>query len=396
MKVLFLFLNLPDLEKDNNLYGDLALEFADRGHEVFAATLLEARNRKKTCETRQKGIRILRVRSADLFNVGFVKKGFSLIALQRKFEKAIAKYWNGLEFDLVIYPTPPISFLGVVRWLRKRSRCRTYLILRDIFPQNAVDVGILGKGLIYRYFRSMEKRLYSASDRIGCMSPKNVEYVLGHNTLRPEKVGLLPNWRRIRDLSSLTGRDFRAELGLGRRIVAVFGGVIGIAQELDFLLELAKLYRDSDKVCFLIIGDGNRYGSISETVQRESLSNVIMRKKVPSNEFAALLKDCDIGLINLDRRFTIPNFPSKVLDYFEAALPVLAATDPSTDFGRLLDDAGAGLHSLTGDLESYRRHFETLISDPQLRSRLGANGRRYLESHLTVNRAYRTIMDSAR
>lgn len=396
MKVLFLFLNLPDLEKDNNLYGDLALEFADHGHDVFVTTLLEARNRKKTFETRQRGIRVLLVRSADLFNVGFVKKGLSLIVIQRNFKKAIKRHWRGLAFDLVIYPTPPISFLGVIRWLRRRSRCRTYLILRDIFPQNAVDVGILGKGLIYRYFRAMEKRLYAVSDRIGCMSPKNIEYVLRHNGLPQEKVGLLPNWRRIRDLSSFEGRDFRNELGLGRRIVAVFGGVIGIAQELEFLLELAKLYRNSDKVCFLIIGDGNRYQNIAQIVQKEALSNVILRKKVPSNEFAALLKHCDIGLINLDRRFTIPNFPSKVLDYFEAALPVLAATDPSTDFGRFLDDTGAGFHCLTGDLESYRNNFEKLIVNSQLRTQMGSNGRRYLESHLTVDLAYRTIIDPLR
>jgi glycosyltransferase involved in cell wall biosynthesis len=228
------------------------------------------------------------------------------------------------------------------------------------------------------------------------MSPKNIEYVLRHNSLAEKKVVLLPNWRKIRNLSSFKGRDFRNEMGLGGRIVAVFGGVIGIAQELEFLLELAKLYRNSDKVCFLIIGDGNRYQNIAEIVQREALSNVILRKKVPSNEFAALLKHCDIGLINLDRRFTIPNFPSKVLDYFEAALPVLAATDPSTDFGRYLDDAGAGFHCLTGDLESYRDKFEKLITDSQLRTQMGLNGRRYLESHLTVDLAYRTIMDSLR
>jgi glycosyltransferase involved in cell wall biosynthesis len=396
MRILFLLLNLPDLEKDNNLYGDLALEFADHGHQVFVATLLEARNRKKTYETEQKGIRILHVRSADLFNVGFIKKGLSMIALQRRFQKAIKTHWEGLGFELVIYPTPPISFLGVIKWLRREYHCWTYLILRDIFPQNAVDVGILRRGLIYRYFRNMEKELYAVSDRIGCMSPGNVEYVLLHNALRGEKVGLLPNWRRIRDLSPFARRDFRSELGLGQRIVAVFGGVIGIAQELDFLLELAKLYRDSDHVRFLIIGDGNRYQSLAEIIRRESLSNVILRNKIPSNEFAALVKHCDIGLINLNRRFTIPNFPSKVLDYFEASLPVLAATDSSTDFGQLLEESGAGFHCLTGDLGAYRDCFEKLVADPQLRSRMGLRGRRYLEAHLTVDLAYRTIDEALR
>jgi len=155
MRVLFLFLNLPGLEKDANLYGDLAVEFALRGHEVFAATLLEARRKTRTHEERQRGVRILRVRSGDLFNVGFVKKGLSLLALQWNFKRAIKRHWGNVRYDLVVYPTPPISFLKVIVWLRRTSRCRTYLVLRDIFPQNAVDVGVLRKGLIYRHFRNM-------------------------------------------------------------------------------------------------------------------------------------------------------------------------------------------------------------------------------------------------
>lgn len=391
MKVLFLLLNLPDLDRDNNLYGDLALEFVRNGHEVYVATLLEARRRMRTHETVGKGLKVLHVRSADLFNVGFLRKGLALMGLQWSFKRAIRRHWRGLAPDLVVYPTPPISFLRVIRWLRRRTGCRTYLILRDIFPQNAVDVGIMGRGLVHAYFRRMEKRLYAVSDRIGCMSPKNIEYVLAHNRIEARKVGSLPNWRRVRDVPAPAGRDLKREMGLGRGLVAVFGGVVGIAQELEFLLDLARSYKDASGISFLIIGDGNRWSRIEGIVRRDGLGNVIMRKRVPSEDFAALLRQCDIGLVNLDRRFTIPNFPSKVLDYFEAGLPVLAAVDGATDFGRFLDETGAGLHCLTGDLEAYRRSFERLVSDPELRARLGANGRRYLEAHLTVEGAYRTI-----
>lgn len=391
MKVLFLLLNLPDLERDNNLYGDLAVEFARNGHEVYVATLLEARRRLRTHQSEVKGLKVLHVRNADLFNVGFVRKGLALMSLQWSFKRAIRKQWGSLAPDLVLYPTPPISFLRVIRWLRKRTGCKTYLILRDIFPQNAVDLGLMGRGPVHAYFRLMEKRLYAVSDRIGCMSPKNVAYVLAHNRIDPGKVGLLPNWRRIRNAVVPEGRDLRRELGLGRGLVAVFGGVVGIAQELEFLLDLARCYRQAEGISFLIIGDGNRWSRIEGIVRRDGLRNVILRKKVPSDDFAALLRQCDIGLVNLDRRFTIPNFPSKVLDYFEAGLPVLASVDGATDFGRFLEDAQAGLQCRTGDLEAYRRSFDRLAADPELRSRLGANGRKYLEAHLTVDGAYRTI-----
>jgi glycosyltransferase involved in cell wall biosynthesis len=183
-------------------------------------------------------------------------------------------------------------------------------------------------------------------------------------------------------------------MGIAGGIVAVFGGVIGIAQELEFLLELATCFREAPGISFLIIGDGNRRSRIEEIIRKNDLRNVILRKRIPSGDFASLLRQCDIGLINLNRRFTIPNFPSKVLDYFEARLPVLAALDAATDFGRLLDESGAGFHCLTGDLDAYRKNFEKLVSDPALRASMGAKGRSYLENHLTVERAYRTIEGS--
>ena len=115
---------------------------------------------------------------------------------------------------------------------------------------------------------------------------------------------------------------------------------MGIAQELDFLMELAKTYRDDDSVRFLLIGEGTEKKRLEQLVRDESLSNVLIKDKIPSRDLAALLSQCDIGLINLNRNFTVPNIPSKTLDYFEARIPILAAIDPATDYGRLLDEAG--------------------------------------------------------
>jgi glycosyltransferase involved in cell wall biosynthesis len=166
---------------------------------------------------------------------------------------------------------------------------------------------------------------------------------------------------------------------------------MGIAQELDFLLELAISYRQDDSVRFLLIGDGTEKERLRLLARERGLTNVIIGDKIASGELAPLLAQCDVGLVNLNRKFTIPNIPSKTLDYFEARIPVLAAVDPATDYGNLLDEAGAGFWSLTGDLETYRKNFERLRRDPALRRRMGQAGRTYLETKMSTRGAYEAI-----
>jgi len=392
MNVLFLMIAFPDTERNPNLYTDLAVEFLKNGHDVFVATVLEKKTREETSCLDKSGIKVLRVRCGDLFNVGFIKKGMTTLKIPYTFIRAIKRYFKDVSFDLVIYPTPPITFNRVVKYVKIKHKCSSYLILRDIFPQNARDMALMKNPLIFQYFRRVEKSLYDISDCIGCMSRRNIEYVLEHNRIQEEKFELLPNWKKVQDTDLSPDFDYKHKYGLDNKTVAIFGGVIGIAQELEFLLELAKKYRDHEDAVFLIIGEGNRKEKLEEIIEREKLNNVIVRGRIDSQEFKKLVRQCDVGLVNLNRNFTIPNFPSKALDYFEAQIPVLAAIDQNTDYGQFLDEAKAGLWSITGDLDAYCRNFEQLLNNKALRKELGQNGRLYLERNLNVQKTYATIM----
>lgn len=392
MNILYLNLVFPDLARNGNLYGDLAVELAERGHDVRVATLLERRHGRESHVTQHDGIEVLHVASGDLFDVGFLRKGLTMLHLERDFRRAISATWPREAFDLVLYPTPPITFVGLVEQLKREQGCETYLILRDIFPQNAVDLGIMRRGLAYQYFRRVERRLYDVSDRIGVMSPANADYVRLHSGVPDAKLELLPNWRKVRPPDESSARDLRAEWGLTGKKVAVFGGTLGIAQELEFLLELAREVRHRDDLAFVIVGAGNQKARLKAIAAREQLTNVLFPDRVPSADFARFVREAEIGLVNLNRRFTIPNFPSKALDYFEAEVPVLAALDGATDFGAMLDASGAGLWSRTGDLPAYRRNLERLLDHPALRREMGRRGRRYLEEHFAVERACDTIL----
>jgi len=388
LKVLFLMTSFP--KNDSNLYTDLAEEFKDKGHDVYVATILEKKYGGSTCIEERNGLRVLRIKTGNLFKVNYIIKGITTLSLSYLFKKAINKNFNNIRFDLVIYPSPPITLELVVSFLKKRDKCKTYLILRDIFPQNAVDLRMMSNNLIFKYFRKEEQRLYDISDHIGCMSRGNIDYVVKHNNVDPNKLELLCNWKRKNNLKNEVV-DYRKKYRLENKFVAIFGGKIGYAQELTFLLELAKIYKECKEIVFLIVGDGIERKKIENIVKKENLRNVLIKDPLPREEYDRLIRVCDIGLVNLSRNFTIPNFPSKAVDYFEAGIPILAAIDKNTDFGKLLEETKSGLWSETGDLKSYQKYFEKLLNDGSLRKEMGKNGRKFFESNLKVQHAYSII-----
>lgn len=291
MNVLFLMISFPDINKDSNLYSDLAEEFRNNGHQVYVATLLEKKHNQKTYLEKVKNLNILRVRAGNWFNTNsLLVKGITTLTIANYFKKDIKKYFNKIKFDLVIYPTPPITFAPVVKYLKQRYKCKTYLILRDIFPQNVRDLGLLNNPFLYNYFRLKEKKLYNISDYIGCMSKGNIKYVLDHNDIDKNKLEILYNWGKVFYNSEVIAVDYKKKYGLENKFVAVFGGNIGLPQELEFILELAKEYKNRSDIIFYIIGKGAQKEKIVNLINYHKLSNVIIKDYIPRNEYRNLAK----------------------------------------------------------------------------------------------------------
>lgn len=391
MKVLLLMISYPDTSQSSNLYTDLVDAFAAGNHEILVVA--PAAPGRETAMVRENGKEVLRVKTHKLFNVHPVKKGIANVLLPGQFLKAIRRFCAGRKFDLIITPTPPITFVDVVARLKKEYQAKSYLILRDIFPQNAKDLGLINNTLLFNYFRRKEAKLYRTADHIGCLSPGNIAYVKKHNPeVDTRKLHLLPNWQKV-DQFEQPIPGIKEKYGLKDKFIAIFGGNIGLPQKMENIVSLASCYRDRKDIIFFIIGSGTHKAHLEQLVQSAGLSNVIVRETIPRNEYNELVRQADIGLISLSEKFTIPNIPSKVLSYFNAKIPVLAAVDAATDFGEMLTEAGGGLCSITGDLDTYRKNFETLYESAALRKQMGESGYRYLVEKLTPEIAYQTIIN---
>ena len=155
-----LFLSLSRLENINSrgIYSDLMREFINRGNDVYIASPTERRFGKPTHLIEQLHCRILKIKTLNIQKTNVVEKGIGTLLLERQFDKAIRKYWGNIRFDLVLYATPPITFNKVIERVKKRCGCRSYLMLKDIFPQNAVDLGMMKEGsFLHKMFRRKEE-----------------------------------------------------------------------------------------------------------------------------------------------------------------------------------------------------------------------------------------------
>ncbi len=409
LNILFLSLGeFSDLSQ-SSVHIDIMKRFAAE-HNVFLVCKCERRLQQDTKLTEEYNIHVLRVKTGNLKRSNLLEKGISTILVEPQFLNAIKKYFDNVKFDLVLYETPPITFANVVKYIKKKSNAVTYLMLKDIFPQNAVDIGMLNKsgikGVIYQYFRRKEKALYRVSDYIGCMSEANVKYILEHNAwIDPSIVEVCPNTINAKDMSvdSVTELTIRDKYHIPRdKVVFVYGGNLGKPQGIPYLIEcLRKLDRIQkgnpeeaiSNAFILIIGSGTEFNSIRSYIDQESPANIRLMSSLPGSDYNSMVGACDVGMLFLDHRFTIPNFPSRVLSYMQAKLPVLAVTDPNTDVGTVITkgDFGWWCESNKVDITVNTINDICKMKKSDLTT-MGCNGWEYLISKYSVNVAYDAII----
>lgn len=397
MNILFITLYRISDIRQRNLYNDLMRKFRDEGHQVHIVSSVERRCKEKTQIKVQDGIHLLQVKTLNVQKTNIIEKGLGTLLLEYQFYHAIHKHFSRIKFDLVLYSTPPITLTSVVQSIRKRDKARTYLLLKDIFPQNAVDIGMLHRqGLLYRFFRLKEKTLYKHSDLIGCMSPANVHYLLDHNPSIPhEKVEVNPNSIELSGLHlSFNERNtLRRKYQIPEsQTIFVYGGNLGKPQGIDFLMEVIEDNLENQNAFFLIVGSGTEYNRLNTWFQENEHRNAKLIPGLPQEEYDRLVQACDVGLIFLDRRFTIPNFPSRLLSYLENRMPVIAATDPNTDIGMIAETNDFGFRVLSGDKEGFKMAVLKLANDKNLLVRMGENGYTFLCANYLVSNSYEKIM----
>jgi len=398
MNIIFLTLSrVADIE-ERSIYTDLMRKFRDEGHNVYVVSPSERRLKLRTKLSEQNGVHILNVRTLNIQKTNVLEKSIGTLLLERQYQRAIRKHLKGYRFDLILYSTPPVTLTHIVRYLkRKNPKAISYLLLKDIFPQNAVDIKMFSeKSVFYRYFRQKEIALYKVSDYIGCMSPRNVAYLKEHNPFYPaSRVDVAPNSIELKAhaSASMETSAVREKYGLPiERPIFIYGGNLGKPQGIEYLIRCLDVNKHRTDCCFVIVGNGTEYSKLQKWYETNRPACVRLLKGLPKDEYDQLVQACDVGLIFLDHRFTIPNYPSRLLSYLENKMPVICATDVNTDVGSIAEENGYGYWCESVRPEDFTVLVDRMLAEPERIKRMGESGYEYLKKHYLVEHTYRIIM----
>lgn len=403
MNVIFLTMSYITSLEHRGIYHDLLRYFVKMGHNVHIVYPCQRRQGEQTRIFEEGKVDFLAVRTLNLTKSSVIEKGVGQVLVESQFKAALKKYWKNEKFDLILYSTPPITLTGTIKYLKQRNpSAKSYLLLKDIFPQNAVDLGMMTKtgikGILYRFFRHKEKELYEVSDFIGCMSPANVDFVIRNNPeIAAERVEVAPNSIELQEVIPVDGQEqvemyyIRKKYGLPTdRPIFIYGGNLGKPQGIPFLLDCLDANKNRLDCFIVVVGKGTDYEKLYNWYSGNTCKSVKLMASLPKEDYDMLVKYCDVGMVFLDHRFTIPNYPSRLLSYLEYKIPVICATDPNCDMGRIAEENGFGYWCESNSVNGF-----TVILDKMVhsnRKEMGEKGFEFLKNNYLVENTYNAII----
>lgn len=369
---------------------DLAEEFVHQGHKVMvlvASPDLDE-NWSKNIE---EGILVVRLKSPKTKDAGYVRRTigeffmpfFMLLNLRRS--GVMTKDWDG-----VVWYSPTIFLGPIVNVLKKINRCPSYLIVRDIFPEWAADMGLMGRGLPYRFFKMIANYQYSVADVIGVQTPGNLSYFSAEIAKSGGRCEVLHNW--LAPTQNQGCRISIAKTRLAGRMIFVYAGNMGVAQGMEVLLDLAEYLKDRTDIGFLFVGRGSHAQRLIASADHRGLDNVVFFDEIDPGEIPGLYAQCHIGLVALDPRHKTHNIPGKFLSYMLSGLPVLASINQGNDLIELIEQERVGRASTDASGDSLATLAQGLVDEMLIDAEIGARCRNLAEKLFSPQTAVQQIV----
>ena len=388
---------IKDLTK-RGIYPDLIKYFISKGHHVTILSPVERREKSKAEVIHGEGYTNIRYKTLNNTKTNYIEKLVSTLIIDKLITKALKnKLVN--KVDILVTATPPITLTNTIFYVKKTFGVKCYLLLKDIFPDNIADLDLISRSsLLFKIFKKKEKVLYKMCDYIGCMSPANLSYLIAnHKDLDETRIEINPNTIDPIEVkkSIKIKNDIREkyDIDLDKKVF-FYGGNLGKPQMIDFLITLIDSMQYDLNVHFFIIGTGTEYGKLEQWKKQYEPHNLTLLSFLPKAEYDKIIHLADVGIVLLDNRFKIPNFPNRILSYMENKLPVFLATDVNTDISPMAVENGFGLWAESGDLDACQKVINQFVSmsSNQLES-MGVKGHSYLLDHFHISRTGDLILE---
>lgn len=369
---------------------DLTREFARQGHSL--CVLLPAPDQSEPWKLEEfDGAQVLRLKAPRTKDIGYVRRTLAELAMPFAMLRNLRKSPMAKErWDGVVWYAPSIFHGPLVSSLKKSSACKSYLIIRDIFPEWAVDMGLMGRGLPYQFFNAVASYQYSVADVIGVQTPGNRRYFAPWLAKPGRKLEVLQNWL---DKPAQVQCSIRVDqTALAGRKVFVYAGNMGVAQGMDILMDLAGKLRIRPDVGFLFVGRGSDAGRLKAAAKARLLDNVLFFDEIDPDEIPDLYAQCDAGIVALDPRHKSHNIPGKFLTYMQSGLPVLANINAGNDLAQMIRDERVGQVCEINQVDELLLLTEKLLDQIQTDSGLPARCTALFEREFAVENTIKQIV----
>ena len=370
---------------------DLTREFVRQGHELTVILPSDELDANWNLSDYH-GAQILRLQAPRTKDVGYVRRTLGEWAMPYAMKRNLKKSpLTSERWDGVVWYSPSIFHAPLVLALKRKSGCKGYLIIRDIFPEWALDLGLMRRGLAYAFFKFIARRQYETADIIGVQSPGNLAYF---KTLRQKGRGrqleVLQNWLAPPTKSSCPIQI--EDTPLAGRKVFVYAGNMGVAQGLDIVIELATRMRDREDVGFLFVGRGSEAERLQEKAKALELDNVAFRSEIDPDAIPGLYSQCAVGIVSLDKRHKSHNIPGKFLTYMQNGLPTLAIVNSGNDLAKLIREEDVGDACETYEIRELVELANTLVRRIEQNDPFSERCVRLFERQFSVSQTVKQIV----
>lgn len=369
---------------------ELACELLCKGHEPVV--ICPDDKIKSLDILKLDGVTIYKFPNGSIKDVSKIYRAINESALSFNAWRFVSKHLSEDKIDGIVYYSPSIFFGPLVKKIKQKHRCKSYLILRDSFPQWLVDQKIIKKnGLAEKYFRCFERINYNAADCIGVMSDRNKDIFINKYSDK-YNVQVLFNWANFKSIDIIPHSTLLSKMSLQDKVIFFYGGNIGHAQDMMNLMRLVKSMAYRDDVHFLLVGQGDEVSVVENFILDNSLNNCTYLPSITQCEFKSVLKVVDVGLFSLAKNHSVHNFPGKLLGYMANKLPILGSVNEGNDVMQVINSAKAGFAFVNGNDEALLNAAISLAEDTQLRKSLGNNAFSLLQEKFSVEMAADTIL----
>jgi glycosyltransferase involved in cell wall biosynthesis len=373
---------------------DLAQEVRRRNHEPVVIVPTAGLREPWRVEDLD-GVTVLRLAAPATRDLSYLRRTLGEFVLPfAAMRHLTASPMRDTRWDMVVWYSPTIFFGPLVWWLKRRTQAHLYLILRDIFPEWAVDLGLLRKGIAYRLLKAVANLQYRVADTIGVQTHSNLAYLQRWHHPPRRTIEVLQNWQA--PTPNIGSSILVNQTPLAGRTIFGYIGNMGVAQAMDIFIDLAQSLRHRVDIGFLFVGRGSESARLASEARRRGLTNMLFYPEVDAGEMPGLLAQCRIGLIALDPRHRTHNIPGKFLTYMLAGLPVLARINAGTDLERLIQDERVGTCYSGDSIEELKLRAEALIDAGDELARMAERGRGLARRLFTPEAAVERILAAHR